>query len=338
MRTTYGSKLYEDSVPERDSVTVSRIRDEGGIILGKTNAPEFGHKGTTDNRVIGPTSTLFDLNRNAGDSSGGSAATVADGLVPMAQGSDGGGSVRIPASFCGIYGFKASYGRVAQAIRPDAFLSHTPTIHAGPLTRTVEDAALVTEVMAGPHPRDPLSVPDDNPDYQGAVRQGIEDLDIAYSPTFEIFPVDDRVQTVVDGAANAFEQAGATVEEIGVGIDHSQQELADLWIRQIGMLYHSALEGFKDEGLDVLGDHRGELSPEFAEMLEDTQDISAIEYKRDEHVRTEVYDAIQDVFLEYDLLVTPTLAVPPVENEDNPEIQTVGPSEINGEAVDPLIG
>ncbi len=338
VRNTMGSKPFEEFVPDDSATYVERLEEAGAIVLGKTNTPEFGHKGTTDNRIQGPTSTPFDLDRNAGGSSGGSAAAVADGIVPIAQGSDGGGSVRIPASFCGVYGFKASYGRVAQATRPDAFLSHTPTIHAGPITRTVDDAALMLDVMAGPHPRDPLSVPDDDPDYRGAVRQGIDDFDVAYSPAFDVFPVDDRVRDVVDDAVDAFEAAGATVETVDLGIDHDQQELADLWIRQVGTLYHSAVEGFKDEGLDLLGDHRDELCPEFAELLEDTQDLSVVEYKRDEHLRTEVYDAIQDVFIDYDILVTPTLAVPPVENEYDPDTQTVGPTEINGEPVDPLIG
>ncbi|WP_458189631.1 amidase [Haladaptatus sp. NG-WS-4] len=338
VRNTMGSKPFESFVPDQSATYVERLEAAGAIVVGKTNTPEFGHKGTTDNRIIGPTSTPFDLDRNAGGSSGGSAAAVADGIVPIAQGSDGGGSVRIPASFCGVYGFKASFGRVAQAIRPDAFLTHTPTIHAGPLTRTVEDAAVMLDVMTGPHPRDPLSVPDENPDYRGAVRRGIEDLDIAYSPTFEVFPVDERVRDVTEDAVGAFEEAGATVETVELDIERSQRELADLWLREIGTLYHSAVEGFKDEGIDLLGEHRDELCPEFADLLEETQDMSVVEYKRDEHVRTEVYDAIQDVFLEHDLLVTPTLAVPPVENEDDPDTQTVGPTEIEGESVDPLIG
>lgn len=338
VRNTMGSKPFEEFVPDESATYVNRLEEAGAIVIGKTNTPEFGHKGTTDNKIIGPTSTPFALDRNAGGSSGGSAAAVADGIVPIAQGSDGGGSVRIPASFCGVYGFKASYGRVAQAIRPDAFLSHTPTIHAGPITRTVEDAAVMLDVMSGPHPRDPLSMPDENPDYRGAVRRGVEDVHIAYSPTFDVFPVDDRVRAVIDDAVDAFEEAGATVTDVDIGIEYSQLELADLWLREIAMLYHSAVEGFKDEGIDLLGEHRDELSPEFAQLLEDTQDLSVIEYKRDEHVRTAVYDAIQDVFIDHDLLVTPTLAVPPVENEEDPDTQTVGPTEINDESVDPLIG
>jgi amidase/aspartyl-tRNA(Asn)/glutamyl-tRNA(Gln) amidotransferase subunit A len=338
VRNTMGSKPFEEYVPEQSATYVERLEAAGAIVVGKTNTPEFGHKGTTDNRIQGPTSTPFDLDRNAGGSSGGSAAAVADGIVPIAQGSDGGGSVRIPASFCGVYGFKPSFGRVAQAIRPDAFLTHTPTIHAGPITRSVEDAALMAEVMTGPHPRDPLSVPDENPDYLGAVRRGIDDVDVAYSPDFEVFPVDERVRTVVDDAVDAFETAGATVERVDVGLNHDQMELAELWLREIGMLYHSAAEGFKQDGLDLLGDHRDELCSEFAALLEETRGLSAIDYKRDEHLRTEVYDAIQDVFIDYDVLVTPTLAVPPVENEDDPDVQTVGPTEVDGEPVDPLIG
>ena len=160
----------KDYVPNRNATYVERLENAGAIVLGKTNTPEFGHKGTTDNLLFGPTSTPFATSKNAGGSSGGSAAAVAGGLAAVAQGSDAGGSIRIPASFCGVYGFKATYGRVAAATRPDAFLSHTPFSHSGPLSRTVEDAALMLGVMAGPHPRDPFSIPDDGADYLAATR------------------------------------------------------------------------------------------------------------------------------------------------------------------------
>ncbi|MFB6131652.1 MAG: amidase [Salinigranum sp.] len=336
VRNTFGSVPFEDFVPEQSSTYVSRLEAAGAIVVGKTNTPEFGHKGTTDNVLFGATSTPFDLDRNAGGSSGGSAAAVADGLVPIAQGSDGGGSVRIPASWCGVYGFKATYGRVAQEFHPDGFLSHTPFIHAGPLTRTVDDAALMLDVMSGFHPRDPLSAPDDDSDFVGAVRRGIDGLHVAYSPDFGAFPVDDRVRAVVDDAVEAFEEAGATVERIDLDLGHAQAELADIWLRQIGALYQSMLVGFEQQGIDLLGDHRDELTPEFAELLEETYDLDIRRAKRDDIVRTDVYHAVQDVFDTYDLLVTPTLSVPPVENADDGN--TVGPSEINGESVDPLIG
>jgi len=336
VRNTIGSTPFAEFVPESSATYVERLEAAGAIVVGKTNVPEFGHKGTTDNRLCGATSTPFDLDRNAGGSSGGSAAAVADGLVPVAQGSDAGGSIRIPAACCGVYGFMPSYGRVAQAIRPDAFDTHTPTIHAGPITRTVEDAALLLEVMTGPHPRDPMSVPDEDPDYRGAVRRGIEGFRVAYSPHFEVFPVDGRVGAVVDDAVEAFEEAGATVETVELDIEYSHRDLAELWTREVGISYQSTLEGFEEAGYDLLEDHREALCPDFVELLEETRDLTALRYKRDEHVRTEVFDAIQDVFADYDLLVTPTVAVPPVENSE--EGQTVGPSEIDGEPVDPLIG
>ncbi len=338
VRNTMGSVPFADFVPEQSATYVERLEAAGAIVVGKTNTPEMGHKGITDNEVVGPTSTPFDLDRNAGGSSGGSAAAVADGMVPIAQGSDGGGSIRIPASFCGVYGFKASFGRVAQAIRPDAFLSHTPFIHAGPLTRTVEDAALMLEAMVGPHPRDPLSIPDEGTDFRGAVTRGIDDFEIAYSPDFDVFPIDDRVRDVVDDAVSDLEATGANVDEVELGLEVDHRELADLWLREIGSLYHSAVEGFKADGMDLLADHRDELTPEFASLLEDTADLTMLDLKRDDHVRTRIYDHIQDVFAEYDLLVTPTLAVPPVENAGPDEGSTLGPTEIDGEDVEPLIG
>ncbi|MFB6074253.1 MAG: amidase [Haloarculaceae archaeon] len=333
---TFGSVPFADFVPDVSATYVQRLEEAGAIVVGKTNTPEFGYKGLTDNALVGPTSTPFDLSRNAGGSSGGSAAAVASGLVPVAQGSDGGGSLRIPAAWCGVYAFKASYGRVAQAIRPDAFLSHTPMTHAGPLTRTVEDAALLLDVMSGPHPRDPLSIPDDGVDFRGAVRRGVDGLSVAYSPSFGGFPVDERVRAVVDDAVGAFEAAGATVEHVDVAFPVDHDEITDLWLREIGTLYQSSVEGFADEGVDLLGEHRDELEPGFLAMLEATRDRTVVEHKRDEHVRTGIYDAIQDVFVDHDLLVTPTLATLPVEN--NPDGPTMGPDEVAGEPVEETIG
>src|SRR3712207_7010201 len=119
-------------VPNRSATYVERLERAGAIVLGKTNTPEFGHRAITDNLLLGPTSTPFAPGKNAGGSSGGSAAAVADGLAPIAQGSDGGGSIRIPASFCGVYGLKASFGRVATVSRPGAFGTHQPFRHSRP--------------------------------------------------------------------------------------------------------------------------------------------------------------------------------------------------------------
>ena len=208
VRNTFGSKPLADFVPRQSVTYVERLEEAGAIVLGKTNTPEFGHKGATDNLLFGPTSTPFAPGKNAGGSSGGSAAAVADGLAAIAQGTDSGGSIRIPASFCGVYGLKASFGRVATASRPDAFVTHTPFSHSGPLSRTIEDAALMVDVMAGPHPRDPFSLPNDGTDYLAATRQSIEGMRVAYSPDFGIFPMDERIGTIVGTAVQVFEEAG----------------------------------------------------------------------------------------------------------------------------------
>lgn len=303
----------------------------------RPNTPEFSHRGITDNLLFGPTSTPFAIGKNAGGSSGGSAAAVADGLAPIAQGTDGGGSIRIPASFCGVYGIKATYGRVANASRPDAFLSHTPFTNSGPLSRTVEDAALMLAVMSGPHPRDPFSLPDDGSDYLAATRRPIEGMRIAYSPNFDIFPVEEQVLSVVGDAVRAFEEAGAHVEEARVGLEHDQRQLSDIWMREVGVRYAEISANLAKAGVvDLLGDHRADLSPQLVDIMETGRKMSALDYRLDDVVRTEIFDAIQDLFERYDLLVTPTLAVPPFDNADDGN--TVGPSEINGEAVDPLLG
>jgi amidase/aspartyl-tRNA(Asn)/glutamyl-tRNA(Gln) amidotransferase subunit A len=285
--------------------------------------------------LFGATATPFDTDYNAGGSSGGSAAAVADGLVPIAQGSDAGGSVRIPASCCGAYGFKPTYGLIPHSSRPDAFLSHTPFVHTGPITRTVADAAVVVEAMAGPHESDPLCAPETGMDLADAPEKSVSDLDIAYSPALDVFPVEPAVRDIVDDAVAAMNEFG-TVEEARLGIDTPHGELTDIWLRQMGGLYHSSIEGFAASGLDLMSDHLDELTPTLADLLTETRDLSVVDYKRDEHVRTKVYDAIQTTLSEYDVIVAPTLSTPPVPNDDDGI--TVGPSEVAGEAVDPLIG
>lgn len=333
---TMGSVVFKDFVPDETATYIERMEQAGAIVLGKTNTPEFGHKGITDNLLFGPTRNPFNLTKNAGGSSGGSAAAVADGLAAMAQGSDGGGSIRIPASFSGVYGIKPSYGRVASADAPDAFISHTPFSGAGPLTRTVEDAALMLTTIVGPHPRDPLSMPHEPLDYLGATRRSIRGLKIAYSPRLDVFPVDERVSRVIADAVNAFETAGATVEEVELGLQHSQQEMSALWVRQAGVLYAEVFATFKAMGIDMLGEYRDTVTPELIQMVEAVQDLNVVAYKLDSILRTTVFNTFQNMFEHYDILVTPTLAVPPFDNASDGN--TIGPTEINGEQVDPLIG
>jgi amidase/aspartyl-tRNA(Asn)/glutamyl-tRNA(Gln) amidotransferase subunit A len=333
---TFGCKPFKGWTPSVSATYVTRLERAGAIVLGKTNTPEFGHRGTTDNYLFGPTSTPFRIGKNAGGSSGGSAAAVADGLAPIAQGSDGGGSIRIPAAWCGVYGFKASFGRVAAVARPDAFMLAVPFAHAGPLARSVGDAALMLSAMAGPDDRDPYSLPADGADYMAATRRPVAGMRVAWSPDLGVFPIDPEVARVTKEAVAAFEDAGARVEEVKVGLKRSQEELCDAWMRQSAVRSAQTAEGFKSEGIDLLGSHRDQISPEFAASLELGLSQSALGYRQDDVIRTEVLDAVQDVFDNYDLLVCPTLAALPVDN--GTDGNTLGPGEIAGQRVDRLLG
>lgn len=330
-----GIRALRDFTLDARCAYAERVEDAGAIIIGKTNSPVMGFRGTCDNYLFGPSRNPFDTSKNTGGSSGGSAAAVADGLVPIAEGTDGGGSIRIPASWCGVYGYKASFGRVPFLARPNAFGGTDPFLFEGTLTRTVEDAALGMTALAGYHPGDPLSL-DADVDFLGALRLPVEGMRIGYTADYDVFPIDARVSSVVGSAVAAFEQAGARVEEISLGITRDQRELSDLWCRLIMPINVQTFEGFKAGGIDVLGDHPDDLPPEYRRWLDVGYNMSALEFVRDQEIRTEVYDAIQGVFVDYDLIVGPTLACLPVDNADDGN--TVGPTEINGVEVDPLIG
>jgi amidase len=330
-----GVRALKDFIPTGWCAWAERMERRGAIIVGKTNSPVMGFRGTCDNPLFGPSRNPFDLARNTGGSSGGSAAAVAAGLLPLAEGTDGGGSVRIPASWCGIYGYKQSFGRVPYVTRPNGFTGLHPFLFEGVLTRTVEDAALFLDTVAGYDARDPFAL-DEPPAFVSAVRRSVRGMKIAYSPTFDVFPVDARVSEVVSAAVRAFEEAGAHVEEVRLGIKHDQRELSDLWCRLIIPINIEALENFKAQGLDLLAAHRDDFPPEYLRWIDEGYRLTVPRLMRDEEIRTEIYDAIEGVFANYDLLVTPTLACLPVENASDGN--TKGPSMVNGVEVDPLIG
>lgn len=330
IRTTFGSPLFAENVPDEDSVLVKRMKDAGAIVLGKTNAPEFGHKGTTDNPLFGATGTPYDPEKTAGGSSGGSAAAAADGLVPLAQGSDGGGSIRIPASCCNVVGIKPSFGRVPRDSRPDGF-SHTPFGQAGPLARSVEDAALLLSVLAGPSRDDPFSHPDDGTDYLGAVDRSVDGIRVAFSPDLGVFPMEPQVREVVEDAAEDLSSAVATMERRDPEFDHDRETMLESWMTgyRVGMAEKASI--LAEQGRDPF-ERRDDLTPEVIEGMEVGASYSAVEYKRADIVRTDVFDAVQDLFEEYDLLVTSTVAVPPFDTD------TLGPELVAGEEIDPLYG
>ena len=317
------------------SVFAQRAEESGAIMLGGTNAPTFGFRGTCDNYLFGPSKTPFDLKMNSGGSSGGSAAAVADGLVPCAQGTDGGGSIRIPASCCGVYGYKPAFGRVPIVSRPNLFGATAPFIFEGPLTRTVEDAALILGVLAGYDPRDPYAL-DEAWNWQREETSSISGWRIAYARNFGDFPVSAEVESVIDRSVMAFEEAGARVDRIDLDLCHSHQELSDVWCRLISVGNLRILENLQLKGIDLLGDHAEDLPPQLLEWLDRGRSITASDYLRDQEIRSRVYEAIQGVFTSYDLLVTPTLACAAVANAEDGN--TIGPDLVNNVRVDPLIG
>lgn len=328
--TTSGSLLFEDDVAEEDSPFVARLKDAGAIVVGKTNTPEFGLGTTTDNRVAGKTGTPFDPARVSGGSSGGAAAALGDSLVPLAPGSDAGGSIRIPASLCGVYGLKPTYGLVPNVGRPNAFAHHTPLSHEGPLARTVEDAAIALDVMAGDHPRDPFSVPAQE-DYHAAADRPIDDLSIAYSPDMGVFPVEPAVREVLDDAVSAFERAGASVDRVDPDLGHDQEEILDTFYAMATVRWQSLFDDLESQGFDPRGADRDRLRPYLVDLAMDAEVPSTREYKQLDVVRTDVFDGLQDLFAEYDLLVTATLATTAFPHGEEP-------TEIDGVEIEPYRG
>jgi aspartyl-tRNA(Asn)/glutamyl-tRNA(Gln) amidotransferase subunit A len=215
VRTTRGSLLYADWIPQEDAPVVERVYAAGGILLGKTNTPEYGFKGDSGNRLVGATHNPWRLGATAGGSSGGAAAAVAAGFGPLAQGSDGAGSIRIPAAFCGVFGLKPSFGLVPQ-FPPSAveLLSHI-----GPITRTVGDAALLLDAIAGEDERDRYTRGVRHLSTLRSLRNGVQGLRIAWSPDLGYAAVEPEVAALAEAAALSFSELGCDVVEVSPALE-----------------------------------------------------------------------------------------------------------------------
>lgn len=335
VNTNGGIPALKNNVTATKHIYTDRMENAGSIVLGRTNSPVVGFRGTCDNYLFGATKNPFDLSKNSGGSSGGGAAAVADGLVPFAEGTDGGGSIRIPAAWCGLYGFKASFGRIPFIARPNAFGTTTPFVFEGTMTRSVEDAAINLNALAGYDKKDPYSF-ETTTDFTTSLNSSVKGMKIAYSSDFDVYPVEPEIKEMVSKAVRKFEELGATVEEVKFGIKRSHYELAELWDRLITILTIESFDELKKRGIDLMKNHRGDLPPELIYWFEEVERMTIRDLIRDQQMRSEIYDAIQNVFDDYDLIVTPTLACHPVDNA--PDRNTVGPKQINGESVEPLIG
>jgi aspartyl-tRNA(Asn)/glutamyl-tRNA(Gln) amidotransferase subunit A len=300
IRTTMGSRLFADWVPDADAPLVVRLREAGAIMLGKTTVPEFGWKGDSGNPVNGPALNPFDPTRTAGGSSGGAAAAVAAGMGPLAQGGDGAGSIRIPASLCGVVGLKPSHGRIPYA--PAGALELL--VSEGPLARTVADAALLLDALAGPDPRDRLSLPLDGPPFREACDGAVEGLRIAWSPDLGHAELAPEVAAVTAAAAASFAALGAHVEEVDPGWPDPHDELVALFATAYAGL---ELDGYGLE--DPPPDARRELDPGLARVVELGTRYSAAELTSVHLRRLRYCEQVRRFMERFDLLLTPTLPV-----------------------------
>ena len=320
-----------------DSAFYTAAREAGAIAIGKTNSPAFAFRGTCDNKLYGPTSTPFDIRYNSGGSSGGSAAAVADGMIPIGQGSDGGGSIRIPSAWCGCFGFKASVGTIPAVNRPDGWMATHPYCFDGAITRTVEDSAVMLEYMARYNPRDPLSLDHGYRCFTELMKRPLAGMRIAFTPDFGVFAVDNEIGQTVRKAAIRFREAGAVVDEdVSFNFKSSQNEMAELWCRSISIDTAIDMELWKQEGFDLVGDHSDELPGEFIYWNDIALHSTVMDYRRFNEIRTEMLDALQDVFDRYDLIISPVTVCAPVLNAEDGN--TKGPEEVNGYKTEQLIG
>jgi Asp-tRNA(Asn)/Glu-tRNA(Gln) amidotransferase A subunit family amidase len=314
---TNGSLAYADFVPPADCVCVARLRDAGAVIVGKTNNPEFCYRGITDNALFGLTRNPWDLGRTPGGSSGGSAAAVASGMVPLALGTDGGGSIRIPSSFCGVAGHKPTFGLVP---KEPGFKNWKTLSVDGPIGRTVSDVALMLSVMAGPSALDDMTWPVPVGDVAGAAaRAELPAGRVAYSADLGFAPVERDVRACFDGAIEALADAGWRLEAAAPpAVDPTP-----LWNTI------ACAEGYASEG-PLLAEWADRMTEGTADIVRAGERVTAAEYIDAQHERAEYTRAWAEFSGAYDLLLTPAMQMTALP------VGTLSPERIDGKPVDPF--
>jgi aspartyl-tRNA(Asn)/glutamyl-tRNA(Gln) amidotransferase subunit A len=320
LRTTFGSRMHENFIPDQDEVVVERLKAAGAIVLGKTTSCEFGYKSVTDSPLWGITRNPWNLEMTPAGSSGGAAAAVASGMGPLAVGSDGGGSIRAPASFCGIFGLKPSRGRIPlYPLLPGWETLDRRLAHLGPLTRTVADAALMMEVMVGPDDRDPLSLPGGRVAFRRELKKGIRGLKIAWSLDLGYAVVDERVKGAVESAVKVFSEVGGKLEEARPDFPPMHDAFQLIFAAGCAGSIGDRLEEWKDR-----------LDPGLVRLTEIGLKANAADYVRATNRSHFLWEKMQAFFEKYDLLLTPTLSVPPFP------VGVDWPRDVAGQKVHPL--
>ncbi|WP_280272811.1 amidase [Nocardia wallacei] len=297
--TRRGSTSIEPDVPwPLDSPVTARLREDGMVFLGKTTTPELAWKATTDSPLTGITRNPADPSKTCGGSSGGSAAAVAAGMGPVSVGTDGGGSVRIPASFCGIVGFKPTHGRIP--LYPASPFG--PLAHAGPMTRTVEDAALLMDILSLQDPRDPTALAPTLSTFRGELQRDVRGATAAYSETLGYVEVDPEVAAVVGEAVRQLEAAGLHVTQADPGFSDPLEAFEDLWAAGAATMLSKFSAG-----------SRGRVDPGLGEVWDRGARLDAVAYLDARAVAAEVGIVMGAFHTAYDVLITPTVPIPAFE-------------------------
>jgi amidase len=311
IRTTLGSAIYRDFVPDTDAVIVERLRAAGAITIGKTNTPEFGAGSQTFNAVFGATRNPWDGSKTCGGSSGGAAVALACGMVPIADGSDLGGSLRNPASFCNVVGLRPAAGRVPA----------WPTLNAwymlgvlGPMGRTVEDVALLLSVLAGPDPRAPISISEPGDRFAGPLERDLRGLRVAWSKDLGGLPVDARVTRALEPGREALAALGIEVVDAAPDLSDADEVFRVLRAYTFELTYGALLDA-----------RRAELKDTVVWNIEEGRKLTGPQVSRAELKRTELYHRMRRFMEQYAFLAAPVAQVPPFD-VDKPWVD-----EINGE-------
>ena len=298
VRTTFGSPIFEHFVPEGDALIVERLKNAGAIPVGKTNTPEFGAGSQTFNEVFGETLNPYDPTKTCGGSSGGAAVALACGMLPIADGSDMGGSLRNPASFCNVVGLRPSPGRVPTW--PD--VAPSPLSVEGPMARTVRDAALMLSAMAGPDDRSPLSLQQPGGAFARSLERDFGGVRVAWSRDLGGLPVDPRVTAVLDGQRRVFEDLGCVVEDAEPNLSGADEVFKVLRAWRFELAYSELLE-----------EHRHAMKDTVVWNIEEGRRLTGPQVGRAERSRAELYHRVRAFMEAYEFLVLPVAQVPPFD-------------------------
>lgn len=313
VRTTFGSPIFKDFIPDRDALIVERLKAAGAVTVGKTNTPEFGAGSQTFNPIFGATCNPWDLTRTSGGSSGGAAAALACGMVPIADGTDLGGSLRNPASFCNVVGFRSTPGRVPMWPSLNAWF---PLGIAGPMARTVEDAALMLSAMAGPDPRSPISVHQPGAMFAAPLGRDFRGVRVAWSPDLGGLPVERSVRDVLLGALPALTDLGCVVEEVTPDLTAADE------IFEVLRAWH-----FEMSHGDLVRSKPDQVKQTVIWNTEAGMKLTGADVGRAERLRTELFHRLREFFTRFDFLVCPVVQVQPFD------VKSEYPMEVDGRAM-----